>query len=1041
MPESEPQRDLLEVLAEEFVDRRRRGECPSISEYVARYPELADDIRDLFPTIAAVERLKVHKEQSGSGVAGLAGLHLERLGDYRIVREIGRGGMGIVFEAEQESLGRRVAIKVLPRSSLLAPDQVKRFQREARIAAGLHHTNIVSVFGVGQQDGLHYYVMQYIPGMGLDHILAAQSSRHTPCAVRSDETSVRRGSLARRGSPDPAACPTEGLPASDNEVGLKEADGTRSVPATLVRRGSPDPAACPTEGLPASGNEVRPKEADGTRSVPATLPAYATAEYWACAARIGVQAASALDYAHSQGTLHCDVKPANLLLDSQGVVWITDFGVAKAIEFEDLTRTGDVSGTLQYLAPERFQGQTDPRSDLYSLGLTLYELLTLRPAFDEPDRQQMIHRILEGLPVAPRKRNPAIPRDLETIVLKATARDPGHRYPTVAALADDLKRYLEDRPILARRASLAERGWRWCRRNPVVAGLASTVAVLLLVVTVLATAGYFQTRQANVAVRKALDGERQEREKAQATSKLALSVLDRIYTQFAPRRAAGGSELTVEDAEGTEVALPQPPALSQETAALLENLLVFYDRIAAQSGDSRQLRQQAARANRRVADIQAHLGQFQKARATYQRTLARYEELKELGADAADVDRETAAIHNQLGDLNRATMQLPDAYPAYQAALKTLEPLATPSSADETRYELARTYYSLGTLVRRGLGPANRGPGGPAGPRPGHGPRLPLPGPPDGAPGSRALRDRPFPEGPPPKPPRWDDDRPPPKPDWGGPGGGPPPKPDRAPLPPVAPGFDRQAEDVYLTKAAGLLEQLCREHPSVGPYRHLLACCHRDRSRTPADRASSRDGLEEAVRILEQLVNDFPQAPDYRCDLAEAYAMLAHRRPPFDEDSPSAERYLDQALALCEQIRQEYPGDPTYAASLVPTLYMLSEVQRRHGRRSGAEGALRSAVTLQASLVRRSPEVVSYRIWQVLIQNSLAEQLREQRRLEEARALLEDSAKILDSLQANDRDLPHVRRLRSESWGFLADLLEKRGEAEAAAAARRRAGE
>src|SRR5271165_3160120 len=175
MSTSSDQRNPVEALAEEFLDRKRQGEQPTLREYVDRYPELADDIRDLFPALLMMEDLG---ESSGGTSGSLAaengaavGIQLQRLGDYRILREIGRGGMGVVYEAEQESLGRRVALKVLAAGALLDPKQVRRFEREARAAARLHHTNIVPVFGVGNQDGHHYFVMQFIVGLGLDLVL------------------------------------------------------------------------------------------------------------------------------------------------------------------------------------------------------------------------------------------------------------------------------------------------------------------------------------------------------------------------------------------------------------------------------------------------------------------------------------------------------------------------------------------------------------------------------------------------------------------------------------------------------------------------------------------------------------------------------------------------------------------------------------------------------------------------------------------------------------------------------------------------------
>ncbi len=206
-------------------------------------------------------------------------------------------------------------------------------------------------------------------------------------------------------------------------------------------------------------------------------------------ARIGLQAAEGLAYAHEQGILHRDIKPSNLLLDAQGIVWITDFGLAKATTDSDLTHTGDIIGTIRYMAPERFHGRCDARSDVYALGLTLYELLARRPAFDEADRGNLIRQVTEAEPASLRKLNRGISRDLATIVHKAIEREPSHRYHSAEDLAEDLRRFLEDRPIAARQITTTEQLWRWCKRNPLAAGLSATLLTTLagglLVVSVL----------------------------------------------------------------------------------------------------------------------------------------------------------------------------------------------------------------------------------------------------------------------------------------------------------------------------------------------------------------------------------------------------------------------------------------------------------------------------------------------------------------------------------------------------------------------------
>jgi tetratricopeptide (TPR) repeat protein len=415
--------DRLGQLADEFLQRFRRGEKPALTEYTARHPDLADQIRELFPALLLLEEVRPGQQTVvGAEAMPGGGRPPRRLGDYRLVREIGRGGMGVVYEAEQESLGRRVALKVLAPGTLHDARRVERFQREARAAARLHHSNIVGVFGVGEEEGTHYYVMQYIEGRPLDEVLAE---------LRKLRAAGDRPAFPRASPGEPA----------------------------LADQTAP-PASAPTP----SSNLLSDPQRPFAKSV----------------AQLGVQVAEALDYAAGQGVLHRDVKPSNLLLDVWGTVWLTDFGLAKATGTPDLTRTGDLLGTLRYMAPERFEGRADGRSDVYALGLTLYELLAQRPAFSGQDQAELVRQITTA--EAPRldRLNPQLPRDLVTVVHKAMARDPADRYQTAGALAEDLRRFLDDRSILARRASLPEQAWRMCRRHPSTAGLLAALLALLL---------------------------------------------------------------------------------------------------------------------------------------------------------------------------------------------------------------------------------------------------------------------------------------------------------------------------------------------------------------------------------------------------------------------------------------------------------------------------------------------------------------------------------------------------------------------------------
>ncbi|WP_435011979.1 protein kinase domain-containing protein (plasmid) [Tundrisphaera lichenicola] len=417
---------------------------------------------------------------------------LERLGDYRILREVGRGGMGVVYEAEQESLGRRVALKVLPDAALSDARQVLRFQREARAAARLHHTNIVPVFGVGRDDGHHYYVMQFIPGMGLDAVLEELrrlrrgGGTSGPPAWRA----FSNGSVSAAAVAEAILTGRFALPEAIDGPPRPGATLTITASASLVPPASPAPrpAESSVVSLPgASADSLARSDPDRT--------------FFRSVARIGLQVAEALEYANRQGVLHRDVKPSNLLLDPQGNVWVADFGLAKAADAEDLTHSGDIVGTVRYMAPERFRGKCDARSDVYALGLTLYELLTLQPAFAAADRHELMRRVMSEEPERLRGLVPHLPRDLETIVTRAIAREPAERYASAAALAEDLQRFLEDRPTRARRVGRVEQAWRLARRNKVV----SSLAVSLLLALAGGLAGVmWQWRQAvaNLAIAK-----------------------------------------------------------------------------------------------------------------------------------------------------------------------------------------------------------------------------------------------------------------------------------------------------------------------------------------------------------------------------------------------------------------------------------------------------------------------------------------------------------------------------------------------------------
>jgi serine/threonine protein kinase/WD40 repeat protein len=492
MPDSLSGSDLLNELAHDFAERYRRGERPALHDYTDRYPDLAGEIRELFPTL-------VMMEQFGSGVDNPSGPRARRgqceeampelLGDYRILREVGRGGMGVVYEAVQESLGRHVALKVLSQHRQFGTIQLLRFEREAKAAALLHHTNIVPVFGVGQHEGVHYYAMQYIEGQSLDLVFA----EIVKIRQRSGRLLQREGGESEIMSASLAECLfNHGLPALRTPTDMRQQEGSPS--------GRPSESS---DGAKVSSGRGR-SSVSGSRTTTRILGS-SQEHYFRSVARMGMQAAEALGYAHLHGVVHRDIKPANLLLDLRGTLWVTDFGLAKAEGSLELTSPGDIVGTLRYMAPERFKSKADARSDIYSLGLTLYEMLTFAPAFTASHRVEYINAILQVDPRRPRSLDPRIPIDLETIVLRAISKNPTDRFATADEMARELGRFVEGRPILSRRVSIYERVWRWSRRNRMTAALILLAASLTSILAVGSTVAAWMYREQRDQTRASLD--------------------------------------------------------------------------------------------------------------------------------------------------------------------------------------------------------------------------------------------------------------------------------------------------------------------------------------------------------------------------------------------------------------------------------------------------------------------------------------------------------------------------------------------------------
>ncbi len=1035
MSELDSNCDTFELLAAEFMDGCRRGQCPSIDEYARKHPDLAAEIRELFPTIATLENLK-GAGTSGSAHGPVAGdLQLERLGDFRIIRELGRGGMGIVYEAEQESLSRRVALKVLPRQLLLDPQQLERFESEARTAAGLHHTNIVPIFGVGQQEGYHFIVMQYIRGVGLDVVLRDLGRMSGNPGVGARTTSFRPPSDQGRTAIDAFSIAQSLARDASRDRPHVDTRSPASAAATTPTRPQAGSSEQPPNNESGSGSPPERKSSSDSTTAPSVDPAH-----WRGVARLALQVADACAYAHGQGTLHRDIKPGNLLIDADGIVWVADFGLAKALDQDEVTQTCGVVGTLRYMAPEQFKGKADVRSDVYSMGLTLYELATLRPAFVATSHTTMIDAIMHGRPKAPRQLYPTMPRDLETIILKSIAREPEARYASADALAADLRCFLEDRPIEARRATAPERLWRWSRRNPSLAALSGTAVALLIAVAAIATVAYVHTSRANVQVRSALAGEQTQRLKAEATSALAIEALDTIFDQFAPIRTAAASSMTVDGADGAKIEVPIQAVISRESATLLEHMLDFYRRLAAQDDADPAIRLKIAEANRRVGNIHSRLGHFDDARAAYTRAVGVFQQIEADSGTAPATRIELARIHNQLGTTLIAQERVEDSRAFFREAREILEALqSTSSNSPAVRFELARTCYLLARAPRPPIPTPQRREPGMGQPSDGMAPPPPgarqQPGR-DHRPPRRDHRPpgqdhRPA-GGPPP-----DDVRPPPSGAHGPPGrdhrppGGPPPQREHL----------DEGDDPW-GKAVEILTELRAAYPDVPDYRHLLALCYRDLPPSvpwaPDDHPLPHDAATQAINILQQLVEDFPDVPKYQYDLSETYALTADYAPSIGPDALQQQR-LRAALDISEQLVADHPNVPAYVVSQVHIRLRFAGAQRRERQFGAAEEHLQEARAFQAGLARRFPDTPSHQVFVAAIEGDLARLARDCGRLDDARSHLEAGLAVLHELPDDWRRPPYVRDVFVVIYSDLAGVHRQLGDDSAAADAARQA--
>ena len=927
--------ELFEMVAADFTRRIRAYERPTIEEYAERYPQIAELIRTLLPTIAAVEGVKSRTGTTGGGRATIRTMP-ERLGDFRLLREIGSGGMGVVYEARQESLERNVAVKVLPPQVLSDERSVHRFEQEARLAAQLHHTNIVPVFGVGCNEGLHYYVMQLIDGQGLDRITAAQPERR---------------------------------------LDAREA------------------------------------------------------------ARIGRDAARALEQAHTQGTLHRDVKPANIMLDRAGHVWITDFGLAQALETQDTATRSHVAGTLRYLPPERFQGVSEVRGDIYCLGITLFEIVTGRVPFSGVSSAELMRKITETNVPKLRSVLPSLPADLDTIISKAAAREPSHRYATAGELADDLERFLTGMPIRARRVSSLERMRRWCLRNRVAAAALGFATLSLLTLTTVSVWGYWHTSRLNDELTQSLAAQREARAAAESISTTSLEALDRVFERFAPSNSLAVSFAKIDGTAAGDGGTTAVPTVSPQIAAALEDLLPYYLKLAGERGSDPQVVRQTISARHRIGLIHARLGRFDEARDAWK--LAQAEIATPSNApqkpsgDAQPEDARFALLAAEmlcdLGDTETIDGDHEAAEKAYAQALTALADLPAEQATFASRRTEARIHLALGTPPKGAPPPApgERGPGGgPNGAPPGGPGRGSLHGGGphgDGPQGEMVGGPPEFGRGPGPGggPPRGPGGPPFGGPPFGGlpPHGRPPhdgPPHDGAPHdgphgpPPFGHGPPQDAKAperrAHLAAAFVLLEKLAAEKPNDPEVRLLTARCRHQRAADgPSGRAMwESEDWRESIALLRGLCSEFPTVPDFAYELGETLVNFHVRDiPPVDR--PAAMAQLREAATISDRLLLEHPQTIAYAISNVHIYHRLGTLARDQGDLKQSETALKQSYEEQKRVAAHFPDAILQAEWQVRIASNYIETLLRNDKPDTALAVVQESKKTAEAFLADEK--------------------------------------
>jgi tetratricopeptide (TPR) repeat protein len=741
------------------------------------------------------------------------GTTIRYIGDYEVLRELGRGGMGVVYEARQISLNRPVALKMLKAGLLAGEDELRRFRNEAEAVALLDHPGIVPVYEVGEQEGQHYFAMKLVGG----------------------------GSL---------------------------------VP--MLPRYAKDPRA---------------------------------------AAALLAEAAEAVGHAHMRGILHRDLKPANLLVDAEGHPHITDFGVAKKLEAEvELTASGAILGTPAYMSPEQASGRRvaiTTATDVYGLGAVLYALLTGKAPFGGESVVDTLDAVRTQPPEPPSKVNGDVPHDLETICLKCLEKDPRRRYVTAQALADDLRAWLESRPIAARRVGAAERAWLWCKRRPAVAALSAAVLIALVggTAAVIAIQSHANRRLAatNKKLRQSNNNLAIERQRVEVRERQAVEAIQRYGDAIANEPALKNSpelkdlrrrllrepigffhslrEQLEQDArsrpeslEALSAAAYQQGRLSYEVGDRLDaeksfvESFAILERLVREHPSEPKFRSELAKTHLGAVLLNTATGRRREAHQSVDRAIALYAELLRREPNQPDYQRGRARSQLSLGILEMQEGRPAEALEALRKARDEMAALALRKvEPADLLAELAMCHLDIGS-------------------------------------GKLEMRQ----------------------------------------LANAVPDY---------REALKILDRLVRENPGVASYQFDQANAHSNIGKILAlthKEAEAGAELETARVILESLVKAYPSATDYQYLLASNSINLSRSAVAagrFDVFESSVAR----ARATLERLATEHPESPEFASELGVVLHNLGARRRELKKFSEARDFFREATTWQRKALRTNP--------------------------------------------------------------------------------------